>query len=102
MSKVHKQWVTVYLTPNDYGDEPYRLHCTISSGRRGPDYEYAVDSWVFLCDEEIEVAIPDFDIREKLLESLNGEKQKLMAEYAKNMASIEDKISKLLALEVLP
>lgn len=58
------------------------------------------EHWVFLHKQIVQIEEPEFDVRELMLKSLEGSKQRLMAEYSATMASIEDRISKLTALEV--
>jgi len=98
--KTKKVFVATFIIISEYSDGGYY----ISYASRETPYEedhMADYGWVFITQEEVEISEPDFDIREKLLAGLEGEKRKIMAEYAKSMASIEDKISKLQALEVL-
>ena len=96
-----KVWVTQYLVPSEHREKGFYVRANNTTELRGPDYEYTPDGWVFLCEEEVEVKDPTFDAREVLLKALEGEKKLIMADYAKSMASIEDKIGKLTALVML-
>ena len=53
-----------------------------------------------ICEQEIEVEVPDdFDPRAQQIAALEKQKQKVMAEYQKTVTEINDRISKLQALE---
>ena len=50
--------------------------------------------------QEIEIDVPDdYDPREQQVAALEALKQKVMADYHKSVTEINDRISKLLALE---
>ena len=50
--------------------------------------------------QEIEIDVPDdYDPRAQLVAALEALKQKVMADYHKSVTEINDRISKLLALE---
>ena len=54
----------------------------------------------FVCETEIEIEVPDdYDPRAQQIAALEKEKQKVMAEYQKNVTEINDRINKLQALE---
>ena len=53
-----------------------------------------------VCEQEIEIELPDdFDPREQQIAALEKEKQKVMADSQKTVTEINDRISKLQALE---
>jgi hypothetical protein len=53
----------------------------------------------FVCETEIEIEVPDdYDPRAQQIAALEKEKQKVMAEYQKNLTEINDRISKLQAI----
>jgi len=97
-----KIFIRQYLTPSSVDDSGYSIYATTNTIKHNPKYAYDPDDWVFLCEEEVEVADPEFDVREMILKGLEGQKEKLMADYSKAMMEVEDKISKLTALEMLP
>lgn len=54
----------------------------------------------FVCETEIEIEVPDdYDPRAQQIAALEKEKQKIMADYQKNVTEINDRINKLQALE---
>ncbi|CAB4134160.1 hypothetical protein UFOVP272_27 [uncultured Caudovirales phage] len=56
--------------------------------------------YTFVCEQEIELDVPDnFDPRANQIAALEKQKQKVMADYQKSVAEINDRISKLQALE---
>ena len=62
-----------------FGDNSYRAH---------------------VCEQEIEIEVPDnFDPRAQQIDALEKEKQRVMAEYQMTVTKINDRISKLQALE---
>jgi hypothetical protein len=98
-------FIQSYLSESEYQDCGYFIHTVIHDVCWE---ERCENSWlsptkeaIFLSEQEVEVDIPEFDAREKLLASLEGKKRDLMAKYQRDKASIEDKISKLLALDHL-
>jgi hypothetical protein len=97
-----KVFVRQYLTPSESSDTGYSIYTTTNVCKYNPKHAYDPDDWVFLCEEEVELPDPEFDVRETILKGLKGQEQRLMADYSKNMASIKDKISKLMALEMIP
>ena len=57
-------------------------------------------SITYICEQEIEIEVPDdFDPRAQQIAALEKEKQKVMADYQKTVTEINDRISKLQALE---
>ena len=55
---------------------------------------------VYVCSQEIELDLPDhFDPRSSQIASLEKKKTMLMADFHKSVTEINDKISKLQALE---
>ena len=66
-------------------------------------YSYQLDDTdyrVYLWEQEIEIEVPDkYDPRAKQIAALEKQKQKMMAEYQKTVTEINDRISKLQALE---
>ena len=99
------RWATLYVVPSEYNESGFTFHMDFKyrckEERDKSDWDNDPEDWVFLCEEEYTMEVPTFDMREKLLESLQGTKRRKMAEYQKEMASIDDRISKLTALEVL-
>ena len=95
-----KIFVTTWLIVDSYYEKGYRLYRRVVSEHESGPNSYTPEEWVYLDCQPVEIDDIKFDVREKILEGLEGEKKKIMAEYAANMASIEDRISKLLALEV--
>lgn len=54
----------------------------------------------YVCSQEIEIEVPeDFDPRAQKIAALEKQKQKAMADYQKSVTDINDRISKLQALE---
>ena len=54
----------------------------------------------YVCSQEIEIEVPeDFDHRAQQIAALEALKQKVMADYHKSVTDINDRISKLTALE---
>ena len=54
----------------------------------------------YVCSQEIEIEVPeDFDPRAQQIAALEALKQKVMADYHKSVTDINDRISKLTALE---
>ena len=54
----------------------------------------------YVCEQEIEIEVPDdYDPREQKIAALVAHKQKIMADYQKTVAEINNRISNLQALE---
>jgi hypothetical protein len=54
----------------------------------------------YVCSQEIEIEVPeDFDPRAQKIAALEAQKAKAMADYQKSVTEINDRISKLTALE---
>lgn len=96
--------VATYLVPDEYASKGFRIAYSVRPEEEGPYRDGYMDEygWVELSQQVVEIEEPDYDVREVLLKGLKAEEKKLVAEYAKSKASIEDRISKLMALEVLP
>jgi hypothetical protein len=63
-------------------------------------YKHDSDHYTFVCEQEIEMEVPDnYDSRAQQIEGLEKQKQKVMADYQKSVTEINDRISKLQALE---
>ena len=63
-------------------------------------YQHDLDHYTFVCQQEIEMDVPDnYDSRAQQIEGLEKQKQKVMADYQKSVTEINDRISKLQALE---
>jgi hypothetical protein len=65
-------------------------------------FAYPVDSadYTFVREQEIELEVPDnYDPRAQQIAALEAQKQKVMADYQKSVTEINDRISKLQALE---
>ena len=58
------------------------------------------DHFTYVEEQEIEIEVPDnYDPRAQKVAALERQKQKVMADYQKTVAEINDRISKLQALE---
>ena len=56
-----------------------------------------------VCEQEVEVEVPDnYDPRAQQIAALEKQKQKVMADYQKMVNDINEKISKLQAIEYTP
>ena len=54
----------------------------------------------YVCEQKIEIEVPDdFDPRARQIAALEAEKKRVMASYQKRVTEINDRISKLQALE---
>ena len=54
----------------------------------------------YVCEQAVEVEVPDnYDPRAQKVAALEKQKQKVMADYQKTVTEINDRISKLQALE---
>lgn len=63
-------------------------------------YQHDSDHYTFVCEQNIEMKVPDnYDSRAQQIEGLEKQKQKVMADYQKSVTEINDRISKLQALE---
>lgn len=93
-------FVATFLIADEYTEQGFRIkHCAHDTPF---DSDYMEDyGWIFIVQQEVEIDEPSYDVRELLLKGLKAEERKLVAEYAKSKASIEDRVSKLMALEVL-
>ena len=97
--KTQQVFVQAFIYENKYREEGYSI--VFDATKESYDPDRCPSGWVFLAEMEIDMPLPDFDAREKLLELAVGELKELMAKYAREKATIEDKISKLTALEVI-
>ena len=58
------------------------------------------DHRTYVCEQEIEIEVPDnYDPRAQQIAALENQKQKVMADYQKSVNEINDRITKLQALE---
>lgn len=58
------------------------------------------DHYTFVCEQEIDLDVPDnYDPRAQQIAALEARKTKAMADYQKSVTEINDRISKLQALE---
>jgi hypothetical protein len=58
------------------------------------------ETLTYICAQEVEVEVPDnYDPRAQQVAALEKRKQKVMADYQKTVTDINEKISKLQALE---
>ena len=58
------------------------------------------DHRTYVCEQEVEVDVPDnYDPRAQQIAALEKKKQKVMADYQKSVNEINERISKLQALE---
>jgi hypothetical protein len=58
------------------------------------------DSMIHVSEQEVEIEVPDnYDPRAQQIAALEKQKQKVMADYQKMVTDINEKISKLQALE---
>lgn len=58
------------------------------------------DYRTFVCKQEIEIEVPDnYDPRAQQIAALEKQKQKVMADFQKSVDEINERISKLQALE---
>ena len=63
-------------------------------------YPHDSDDYTFVCEQDIEMVVPDnYDPRAQQIAALEKHKQKVMADYQKTVTEINDRISKLTALE---
>lgn len=63
-------------------------------------YQHDSDHYTFVCEQDIEMEVPDnYDPRAQQIAALEKHKQKVMADYQKTVIEINDRISKLTALE---
>lgn len=54
----------------------------------------------YVCEQEIEINVPDdYDPRAQKIAALEKHKQKVMADYQKTLVEINERISKLQAIE---
>jgi hypothetical protein len=62
--------------------------------------QFQSDDCTFVCEQEIEMDIPDnYDPRKQQIVALKEKRQKVMADFQKSIEAINDQISKLNALE---
>jgi hypothetical protein len=58
------------------------------------------DTLTYICEQKVEVEVPDnYDPRSQQVVALEKQKQKVMADYQKKVAEINNRIKNLLALE---
>lgn len=58
------------------------------------------DSRTWVCEQEVEIEVPDnYDFRAQQVAALESQKKKVMADYQMTVNNINDRISKLQALE---
>jgi hypothetical protein len=87
-----KTTLYIYLTQYDWEDQPRYDAFTFES--TGFNYQ------TFICKQEVELEIPDnFDPRPQKIAALEDKKLKVMAEHENTIKKINDRISKLKALE---
>ena len=81
---------TIYLharTDDEWGD-----------GFKAFDFQAIGDEYILLCQQEVTFSIPETDITGKQIESLETQKEEIMAEAREKAAILEDRISKLRCL----
>jgi hypothetical protein len=63
-------------------------------------YQHDSDHYTFVCEQEIEMEVPDnYDSRAQQIVALKEKRQKVMVDFQKSIEEINDRISKLNALE---
>ena len=63
-------------------------------------YQHDSDHYTFVCEQDIELEVPDnYDPREQQIVALKEKRQKVMVDFQKSIEEINDRISKLNALE---
>lgn len=95
-----KVYVQTFLYESEHNEKGYFIsYDATKAPYKKPGYE---TSRILLAEEEVEIHTPTFDPREALLASLRGEEESIKADYHAKLVKVQDKISQLLALEVLP
>jgi bacillopeptidase F (M6 metalloprotease family) len=86
--------VTVHIHHQKYEWEDKGQYLVYSCKLDDTDYRAHV------CEQEIEIEVPDnFDPRAQQIAALEDQKKRVMAEYQNAVTEINDRISKLQALE---
>jgi len=86
--------ITVYIHQQKYEWEDKEQYLVYSHKFDDTDYRQ------YICEQEIEIEVPEnYDPRAQQIAALEKEKQKVMAEFTKTVTEINDRISKLQALE---
>jgi hypothetical protein len=63
-------------------------------------YQHDSDHYTFVCEQEIELDVPDnYDPRAQQIIALKEKRQKVMGDFQKSIEEINEQISKLNALE---
>lgn len=63
-------------------------------------YSHDSDNYTFVCEQDIEMDVPDnYDSRAQQIAALEKQRIKVMADYQNLVNEINDRISKLQALE---
>lgn len=98
-------WVITYLQtysdPSYCREKPWYLSFKAEERPFEELSDWQKGSGQFICQQRVELVIPDFDWKEGVITILENKKKKLTAEYMKDKLEIEDAISRLLAIEYL-
>ena len=63
-------------------------------------YPHESDHYTFVCEQDIEMEVPDnYDSRAQQIVALKEKRQKVMVDFQKSIEEINNRISKLNALE---
>lgn len=61
------------------------------------------EDYIFICTKKVTFKIPqNIDVKGKVIESLEAEKEKLQADFHMKIKGVQDKIDNLLAIEYKP
>ena len=87
-----KTTVHIHYEQHEWEDKGNYLICSV----KFDDTSYRA----YVCEHEIEIEVPNnFDPRAQQIEALEKQRQKVMADYQKTVTEINNRISKLQALE---
>ena len=103
--KTVKLYVSTFLVSSEHRKEGYYLTHKVDEWdrekRMSSEYCRDPESYIFICEKEIEVEIPLFNPAELLLLALEKDREALVTEHVRAMAVVNDKISQLQALPTL-
>ena len=95
-------YIQSFFAESEYNPKGWSIYHVESNlcyeDRMKTEYSKPPEDWVFLGEKRVEIELPDFDENELLLKGLNSKLDKLMADYAKEKAQIQQRIDDLLAL----
>ena len=93
-------FISTFVISDGHSQEGGHVHYHAGQSTSDPDKgcKSNPDNWTFVCEVEIEIDQPEFDVRPFAVASLTSELQELRAQFSVKEQLIERRIGDLLAI----